>query len=63
MQFPEGLEDSPYKIINIKKSLSFNNKENLLFSCYDIIMELRELSELIEDYIAEMLTKLGLLMR
>ena len=32
-------------------------------SCYDIIMELRELSKLSEDYIAEMLTNLGLLMR
>ena len=36
-------------------------KENLLVSCYDIIMELRELSESSEDYIVEMLTKLGLI--
>ena len=49
-----------YEIINRKTSLSFNNKENLLVSCYDIIMELRELSEISEDYIAEMLMKLGL---
>ena len=49
-----------YEIINRKKSLSFNNKENLLVSCYDIIMELRELSKLSKDYIIEMLTKLGL---
>ena len=35
-------------------------QENLLVFCYDIIMELRELSKFSEDYIAEMLTKLGL---
>ena len=43
-----------------KKSLPFNDQENLLVSFYDIIMELRELSKLSKDYIAEMLTKLGL---
>ena len=43
-----------------KKSLPFNDQENLLVSFYDIIMELRELSELSKDYIAEMLMKLGL---
>ena len=35
-------------------------KKISLLVCYDIIMELRELSELSKDYIAEMLTKLGL---
>ena len=49
-----------YKIINRKKSLPFNDQENLLVSFYDIIMELKELSKLSEDYIAGMLTKLGL---
>ena len=33
---------------------------DILVYCSDIIMELRELSKLSEDYIAEMLTKLGL---
>ena len=46
------------KTINGKKSLFYNDKEILIVSCYDIIMKLSELSE---DYIAEMPVKLGLL--
>ena len=58
------------KTINGKKTLFFNEKLILLVSCHDIIMKLSEFSELSEDqnllegfgedYIAEMLVKLGL---
>ena len=44
----------------IERSLLIIKKIYLYVSCYDIIMEPRELSELNEDNIAEILTKLGL---
>ena len=45
---------------NGKKTLFLNDKLILLVSCYDIIMKLSEFSELSEDYIADIRTKLGL---
>ena len=48
------------KTINGKKTLFFNEKLILLVSCHDIIMKLSEFSELSEDYLAEILVKLGL---
>ena len=50
------------KIINRKEHLFFNDKEILLVVCYDIIMKLSEFSELREDYIADIRTKLGLVL-